>query len=653
MITSLRRLYLFSAQRAYNIIIFGALFCTLAVKLSHSLRLDQLNQYPSWILSDIAFLITAEALLTLIYRKWPNRLTFRIFTITAAILCTWSVMNAGWIIRTGTQILPTVLLPLFRDPLNSFTIIGVNLAKMPRTAIILLAPSAIALAFVFAVITKPHTQKKPARHSLNRFSISCGIIAAVIIAQLCIKPQNNKSIAAANLTYNSQLHAIKMLILPDPERLTRADMADPKRIIPTHDQIKITPPTANQTNNNIVIVILEGVQYSHTSLAPNSNANTPFLSKFAAQAIEFTNMRSTLTHTTKALFALLTGRFPSISQDIAEAVPAQKPYASIATILKDNLSYRTAFFQSAKGNFESRPALIHNLGFENFWAREDLADPNTFVGSLGSDEFSMLEPAVKWAKSSDKPFLLVILCSVTHDPYQVPQWFAEPAKDPIQSYNQAITYTDQFLAALDTKLTLANLNKNTIFCIVGDHGEGFGEHGLFGHERIGFEEVLRVPLIIRIPNSIGNAPSKINEPVSSIDLTPTLLALTGFETNDAKFDGTNLLNEIPTDRKIFFSGWMQQSPSGYVINNKKWIYYPDNKTMMTYDLNKDPGENKGRELQEPQAAKIRTQIIEWRKNNIFRLNQQTTGTKMIFNKWLCRWNNRIATTKYQDLAKQK
>ena len=326
-------------------------------------------------------------------------------------------------------------------------------------------------------------------------------------------------------------------------------------------------------------------------------------------------------------------------------VPTEKPYASIATILKSQFNFRTAFFQSAEGNFESRPGLIHNLGFDKFWTRDDLGDPNAFLGYLACDEFSMIEPITQWIQSSPKPFLLTILCSVSHDPYEIPDWFGKPAKEPVDRYKQTISYTDEFIAALDAKLTGLNLTENTIFCVVGDHGEAFGEHGLFGHERIAFDEVLRIPWIIRAPHLIKPA-TKVTEPVSSIDLTPTLLALLGFETQNTDFDGVNALGSLPDGRKVFFSGWMQQGFAGFIKGNLKFIYNPMDKMLSVYDLSTDPSEMLRMELSEPQTQQIADEIITWRKNSIFRLNQKPVGEKMLFERWLCRWKNRISFAKY-------
>jgi phosphoglycerol transferase MdoB-like AlkP superfamily enzyme len=151
---------------------------------------------------------------------------------------------------------------------------------------------------------------------------------------------------------------------------------------------------------------LEGIQYKYTSLAKNRGL-TPYLANLAQQGVEFTNARASVPHTTKAMFALLTGRFPSASHDVAEAVPSTEPYASIATILRHKMNYRTACFESANGTFESWPGLMHNMGFEKFWAREDSADPNAFVGYFASDEYAMLGPIVDLGKGGRKTFSFV------------------------------------------------------------------------------------------------------------------------------------------------------------------------------------------------------------------------------------------------------
>ena len=637
---SVRRLYYFFAPRAYSVIMVGALLCVLLVKFFYSLRFNLVGEYFGWVLADIYFLLLLEVILALVCFRWPKRWVLRTATIVAAVVCTWSVMNAGWLIRTGTQILPRVLLPLIRAPLNTLCIIGVNLIKMPKAAIILLVPSGVALTFFFVVLVNPLPPNYNRKRFFSRVVISIIVIIISIAARGTVSRAGSPQVASLGLHYNCHLRAIFSIVISDYRLPVK-----PERKIPGLDQLKITRKP-QQLSRNIVIVILEGIQYKYSSLADKRSNLTPYLLTLAGQGVEFSNARSSITHTTKALFVLLTGRFSSASQDLAEAVPVVKPYGGIVTILSEKLNYRTAFFQSAMGNFESRPGLVHNLGFNKFWARDDLGDPNSFLGYLACDEFSMLKPISEWIQADERPFFLTILCSVTHDPYEVPAWFDTPAKEPVEErYRQAVRYTDKFLAALNVELARLNLTDKTIFCVIGDHGEAFGEHGQSGHALIAFDEVLRIPFCLRAPFLVDPG-VKIAEPVSSVDLTPTLLELLGFETEAVGFDGVNVLGSIPDGRRVYFCGWMQEGPAGFIRGGRKFIYNPTDKTACVYDINTDPFELVRLELPEEQARTIADEIVAWRKSTIFQLDQQRTGKKVLFDRWLCRWTNRICSAKY-------
>jgi len=637
------RLYGYLAVRAYTVIMLLALFYTLSVKYFHSRRFTS-GDFLSWILADIAFLLVVEVLMSLFCSRWPRRWAVRTATVIAAVICTWSIMNAAWLIRTGNQILPRILLSLFRAPISALYMVGVNLKKMPAAALILLVPSVIALAFFIACVVRPRLPVYDKRRFRIRIIIFLVIAAAAVIARPLFSKRGSSQIGSVGLRFNAQLRAVMSLILPDYR-----PPLNPKRTIASFDELGVTA-LYSQTRHNVVVVVLEGVQHRHTSLADRESHITPFLAKLADQGVEFSSMRTSLSHTTKALFALFSGRYPSASQDIVETVPAAKPYGGIATVLADELDYRTAFFQSAKGSFEGRPGLAYNLGFQKFWSRDDLDDPNAFIGYLGSDEFAMLEPVTDWIKAGEQPFFAVLLCSVTHDPYEVPEWFGMPDGKPVDRYRQCIAYTDKFLAALDVEITKLGLADDTIFCVVGDHGEAFGEHGLSGHNRIAFEELLHIPFCMRAPFLLEPA-RKITRPVSSIDLTPTILGLLGFDTESAGFDGQNVLGPVPEDRKVYFAGWMREGPAGFVQGDLKFVYHPTEKVAGLYDLRADPLELDRIELSEERAQEVSDEIIAWRTDTVFRPNQVSAGKRMLFDRWFCEWTNRVSSAKYRKRPK--
>ena len=160
-----------------------ALCYTLAVKFFHSRRFTIGDEYLGWILADIACLLAVEALLSLSCSAWPRKWIVRTATSIAAIICTWSIMNAAWLIRTGTQILPRVLLSLIRAPVDSLHIVVVNLAKMPVSAFILLVPSAVALAFLVSCLAHPRVPVYNRKRFRIRIIICVTIAAAAVIAR--------------------------------------------------------------------------------------------------------------------------------------------------------------------------------------------------------------------------------------------------------------------------------------------------------------------------------------------------------------------------------------------------------------------------------------------------------------------------------------
>jgi len=625
----------------------AALAVTLAVKFFHSWRYGMTGQYLSWVMADIAVLLGLEAVLALACFLWPRRGVVRGATIAATVACSWSVINAGWLIRTGTQVFPQAILPLIHDPLNISLLVAVNLIKNPVGCVALAVPSILALGFMGLALARPMLPHYRTLPFLGR-------IAGTLLVAILAMPARGAMIrripsqpGVSELHYNSQLKAITSLVVPSAG-LREEDFLKADRELPTPDRVRLTQG-AQARPLNVVMVIFEGIGYQHTSLADPRQDTTPFLRTLAKQGVEFAAMRSTVTHTTKAIFTLLTGRFPSASQDTAEVIPSRNGYASLATILSRQKGYRTALFESAKGSFESGASLVRNLGFDCFWARECLNDPSVNLGYLASDEFALLRPIREWLTADSRPFLLTIMCSATHDPYEVPSWYGSPAKEPLDRYRQTVAYTDTFLAALDKELASLGLTENTIFCAVSDHGEAFGEHGRRGHDLIGFEEALHVPWVIRGPSPIVPG-TRISWPTSSIDVTPTLLTLLGFKVDSEVFEGQDALDPALSDRKVYFSCWANEGPAGFVRGSLKYVYWGSLGEATVYDLSADPGEVAGVDLASPQAETVALDVLTWRRSTLFWPDQQPSGKAVVFDTWLCKWAGRDSTTKYEGAS---
>ena len=111
-------------------------------------------------------------------------------------------------------------------------------------------------------------------------------------------------------------------------------------------------------------------------------------------------------------------------------------------------------FQMATGAFEGTPALIANLGFDHAWFRENLKDESANLGYMSGDDFRMLEPMFEWVDGGaggGEPFLLTMITSISHDPYELPDWYANEADDdPYRRYLQTVRLGDEFLGEVVT-----------------------------------------------------------------------------------------------------------------------------------------------------------------------------------------------------------
>jgi arylsulfatase A-like enzyme len=104
-----------------------------------------------------------------------------------------------------------------------------------------------------------------------------------------------------------------------------------------------------------------------------------------------------------------------------------------------------------------------------------------------------------------------------------------PARDLehlIALYDGEIRFTDDTLMKIFDLLGQRERFAETLIIITADHGEEFFDHGGTAHTRTLFDEMIRVPLIIRWPGKI-DAGIEIDDQVRLIDLMATILALVG------------------------------------------------------------------------------------------------------------------------------
>jgi arylsulfatase A-like enzyme len=118
-------------------------------------------------------------------------------------------------------------------------------------------------------------------------------------------------------------------------------------------------------------------------------------------------------------------------------------------------------------------------------------------------------------------------------PETIPEWIAvdgsRDARFYEALYDGRIRETDEALGAFFDGLRARTLLETSIIVVTSDHGEEFFEHGGFEHNRTLYDEMLRVPLIVRAP---GLTPGIRDAQTQSVDLLPTLAASAGLTVED-------------------------------------------------------------------------------------------------------------------------
>lgn len=101
-------------------------------------------------------------------------------------------------------------------------------------------------------------------------------------------------------------------------------------------------------------------------------------------------------------------------------------------------------------------------------------------------------------------------------------------------YDAEVAYQDHLLGQLLEYLCRDEVAENTLTIIVGDHGEGLGEHDFMGHSFVAYEELLHVPLMIKFPQGAG-AGERVPEVVSTRRIFHTVLDTAGVPIVESEF----------------------------------------------------------------------------------------------------------------------
>lgn len=303
---------------------------------------------------------------------------------------------------------------------------------------------------------------------------------------------------------------------------------------------------APRPGSNVIVYVIDTLRADHLGCYGYARPTSPQIDAFARQSVLFANTIAQSSWTRPSTASMLTGQYPNAHGAITLRSGISPNAGTLAERLREH-GYRTAAFVT---NVNVAPQWGFQRGFDLY--RYLAEDERSAAVHVGSDVLNA--QAVDWLDArGERPFFLYLHASDPHAPYRPPSPWAERLADPTADvpaervdallgairargeqptdaevralrarYDGEIAFTDDnfghFLAALRQR----GLDDRTLVLLVADHGEEFADHGGFEHGRTLYDEMIRVPLLVRFPDG-GAAGTRVAGVARQIDILPTVL----------------------------------------------------------------------------------------------------------------------------------
>ena len=307
-----------------------------------------------------------------------------------------------------------------------------------------------------------------------------------------------------------------------------------------------TAPPLDAGRPDIVLVVLDAARADRFGAYGYERDTTPHIDRLAARSLVFQQVLAECPYTSCSMPNLLAGlSFPQHGV-VAHGLALADRVDTLAEVLSQ-LGYRTL---GITGNPNSSRLTGSDQGFDEFHETWKLASPRDrihpgFLTRLAIERLGHLD---------ERPLFLMLHYVPPHEPYDPDPPF-DLFGDPdyagpvvgeqrfVQSvfareielddadlaelsalYDGNLRMADHWVGRLIDALVDAGRWDDTLFVLTSDHGEAFDEHGYLGHNDTVHEEMLRVPLILRLPRDERPAGVDLARLASLGDLMPTLLA---------------------------------------------------------------------------------------------------------------------------------
>jgi hypothetical protein len=416
-------------------------------------------------------------------------------------------------------------------------------------------------------------------------------------------------IAAARVdTHGLERNAWSALIVSAIPRLSaEASSADWRlpRAAPAPDD-GLTRFRGIAARRNVILVSLESTAAQYLGLYGAVPDVAPNLSALAESAIVFDNAYAVYPESIKGLLSTLCSVYPAFDRAVESA--ARGPCRSIASKLAA-AGYRTALFHSGRFAYLGMDAVVRGRGYDVLADAGDIG--GNHESSFGVDDRSTVDRLLTWidAVPRSAPFFVTYLPIAGHHPYEVPYSGPFPNVDEFGRYRNALRYGDDVLGRLVAALRARGLESNTVWLLMGDHGEAFGQHdGNFGHTFQVYEENVHVPFVLAAPGAIAHQ-IRSSRVVSTLDAAPTLLDFLGLAP-EPSHQGRSVFDDRPR-MALFFADY-SLGLLGLRDGPWKYIYELESGRSRLFDVGRDPQEAHNLAEDDPGAARwYQQRLRQW------------------------------------------
>jgi arylsulfatase A-like enzyme/cytochrome c-type biogenesis protein CcmH/NrfG len=311
-------------------------------------------------------------------------------------------------------------------------------------------------------------------------------------------------------------------------------------------------PTSDTTRHpNVFLITIDTLRADHVHCYGYDPIQTPALDQLAKQGIRFTQAFTPSPITNSSHTSILTGLLPS-SHGVSDfGVPLAPNHITLAELLARR-GYHSAAFIGAVILDSKRLAPGLARGFQFYDNFPEHSASKSRWGRLERRGMQVEQHAESWLNAHPAGAHFAWLHFYDpHDPYEPPAPYSQIYKDRL--YDGEIAYADAALGKFVGYLKARGWYDEALIIVVGDHGEGLGEHHEDTHGIFLYDSTTHVPLIIKLPKN-SSAGKQIDAQVRTIDIVPTILELLSSPIPE-KLDGaslTPLFSDAESTSRIVF-----------------------------------------------------------------------------------------------------